>query len=198
MKIKVLVIVGLLSSLANAQQTSAPFGIPMNAAKQQIVKLGGVFDDKNGNWRLTNPPIPNAGFESYLIKYSDKYGICQITAVGKDILSSEYGDAVKSQFSAMRKIVQNKYGSDKNYDFLHAGSIWDEDKYWMRSLEQDERSLVSFWNKGANSKLPNDIGEIVLSANALSSTKGFLRLSYRSPNYEACADDVAKPSNDGL
>lgn len=198
MKTRILLLGALMLGLSSAQQVSSPFGIPMNSDRQRIITLGGIYQEEFKTWKIVAPPVANNAFDFYTISYTEKFGICQISAIGKTINTTPYGQGLKEQFASLRTALASKYGQDKNYDFLHANSIWDEDKYWMRSLEQNERSLASFWNVGSGAKLPADMKEVVLVARALSSDRGYVNVFYRSANYDLCRSELEKASTNGL
>lgn len=191
-----LVVLGF-SNIASAQTASA-FGIDRGLSIQKLVSLGAVYNSKDKSYRLNNAPKSNNSFDYYVIKATEKHGVCAVTGIGTDIITNEYGDKVKSQFSALKSALNTKYGVSKDYDFLHSKSIWDGEKYWMRSLEQDERSLASFWDKDGGANIPNGLFGISLIAGALSSTKGFINVRYEFDNYQSCKAELEKANTNGL
>jgi len=60
----------------------------------------------------------------------------------------------------------------------------------MQALDQDERTLSAYCAAEEKSKLPADLTSISLSANALSSTEGFIIVSYEFKNMKACTDEM--------
>ena len=64
---------------------------------------------------------------------------------------------------------------------------------FMMSLTQEERYLSSFWpEEDSNRRLKENIKMISLSANGLSSHKGYINLGYEFENFEQCKADDEK------
>lgn len=172
-----------------------PFGLAMGMT---VDMFGDQLDlQENGIYLLDNPPKPNRKFEKYALKISDNAGLCWIKGIGKDISTNGHGFQVKSEFEELETALSEKYGKPRKIDFLTAGSIWDDAKYWMRSLQKQDRYLISSW-KGGKKALPYDLSEIDISANATSGDTGYLTVEYAFSNKEMCDEELKKGENAGL
>lgn len=138
-----------------AEIGSGPFGLPMGATLTQLKVVDKLVPVPNvpGSYLVRAVPKPHGAFESYVLAISETSGLCKIAAIGKDIESSSFGTEIQSAFAALDQALQEKYGNRKNFDFLRAGSIWDEPKDWMMGLLKKERVLSSYWDKEEGSVL---------------------------------------------
>lgn len=160
---------------------AGPFGFWPGMAKQQIIdKLGqnAITEAKGDVLTVNDAPRPYSGFEEYVLVIDPKRGLVKIHAVGKDISTSVYGDELKRAFNSLEESIASGYGESKRYDFLRAGSIWDESKDYMIGLLKKERTLESFWPNNDSTKLKGQVTIIDLEAKALSQGKGYLVLDY--------------------
>lgn len=165
---------------------AGPFGFDPGMTKQQIIdELGqnAIKEAKGDVLTLDNAPRPYAGFEEYVLVIDPKRGLVKLDAVGVDISTSIYGDELKNAFNSMEESIESGYGESKRYDFLRAGSIWDERKDYMMGLLKKERTLESFWPNNDAIKLKGQVKNIDLEAKALSQEKGYLVLSYEFVGY---------------
>ena len=58
------------------------------------------------------------------------------------IEANPYGDELKRKFDDLKSILSEKYGKGEKVDYLKSDSIWDDPKYYMRSLKDNERELA--------------------------------------------------------
>ena len=58
------------------------------------------------------------------------------------IEANPYGDELKRKFDDLKSILSEKYGEGEKIDYLKSDSIWDDPKYYMRSLKDSERELA--------------------------------------------------------
>jgi hypothetical protein len=165
-----------------AQSQDGPFGFHRGMTKEEVVRLVGAGavmanrnDDDNDMLRLRSAPKPYESFEEYDLKFSPT-GLVKVFAVGKDIRTSSYGSEVRESFTQIQEALTQTYGKPSNtFDHLRYGSIWNEPRDWMMGLLKKERTLDYFWMTGP---YPNGITSIELEANALSSEKAYIVLSY--------------------
>lgn len=170
-----------------------PFGIKMGMTREDLITMGcnpQLTSTGNPHWYKITPPKPHPSFNLYVVEISKNYGVFVILAIGKDITTSAYGEAVKNEFDKIKEQVSISYGQSIDFDFLMPGSIWDEPNEWMRALEKEERVLASFWNSESGATLPYDISGIGLSARALDSSTGYLALRYESQDYDKAKAEV--------
>lgn len=197
---KLLILMATLElSIAAAQTTTAPFGIPMGTTVAQLKKMGAVPSTDSQIYVLTDPPIKNANFERYLIRAGQKSGVCKIVAIGKPINTSSDGSGLRSAFVSMNNVLNTKYGSaTEKFDFLKSGSIWDEPKDFMMGLVVDERYYNNYWVADKGARLGNNISIMALEGNARTSTQGYITVGYEYKNLDSCTKEKASTDGNGL
>jgi hypothetical protein len=175
--------------------SAGPFGLERGMTKEQIIKIIGqkaVKEIKGDKLVTTTVPTPHDAFESYSLIISPKLGLLKIIAVGKDIDTSVYGDQIRSSFSEIKEAVSKVYDGRQDFDYLQAGSIWNEGKEWMMGLLRKERSLITFWQPTGQ---PNHIVDIQLEATALNQERGYLTLSYEFEGWSSYLDSQRDQKN---
>lgn len=151
-----------------------------------------------GLYLLKSVPTPHPAFESYVVKVGPTTGLCWVKGIGKDIQVSSYGLDLKSAFTEMKGKLDKVYGQSDLTDRLFPGSIWNEPKDWMMGLLKKERYLLAGWNEKSHAKLPANLTQVGLMANATRSDKGYISLEYYFSNKDACDAEVAKQADTGL
>jgi len=169
-----------------------PFGIKMGMTLDDLIAMGcnPKVLSNNPHWYFITPPKPHPSFDRYSVEISKNYGVIAIVANSKDIKTSVYGEGVKDEFDKIKNQVSISYGQSKDFDFLKAGSIWDEPKDWMMALKQGERALGAFWTREFGSILPDDISIIGLRAEALDTSTGYLILRYESADFTKANTEI--------
>ena len=187
-----------LLSMFSLQVLAGPFGLEQGMSLEQIkkiAKLGKV--DKFHYFAKTLPKGSNE-IKLYMLKITPTEGLCKIVAVTQDVPTNPNGEELRDEFDSYVKILSEKYGrvpASNKRDFLHAGSIWKDSKYWMRSLGDSERTLQYFWDT-EKSKLPDSISFIILKAlvGAKEISPGFLHIVYEFNNIDKCLKTVESDS----
>jgi hypothetical protein len=151
---------------------------------------------------LKTAPKPHPAFEGYIVTISPEKGILKVTAIGVDVQTNGFGSELRTHFSEMRDAVSGNYGNPtKDYDFLSAGSLWKEPRYWMMGLLKKERNLDAYWiskkthPESGSVELSNDISIIALGAIATSLEKGYLKLGFEFEGWESYLDDKKAKQN---
>lgn len=198
MNIKNLIFIVLAFSATQA--SAGPFGLDKSMSLPELEKQGRFVEEKEQYWfkarRLSNG---NDNFEEYSVLVVPGYGLCKIIAVGTDINSSSYGDELRSRFKDLSDALNAKYGAPSStYDFLRSGSIWDEGRDFMMGLAKKERTLTHFWQSAKGVALKDNLSAISLAANALSSSKGYLVLTYEFDNIDSCMSARKSKANSNL
>lgn len=182
-----------------------PFGLKMGLTIEQITAA--IPDLKAATphiYSTSEPPKPHDSFGNYLLLTSATTGLCKITAVGKIIQTSQFGDELRYAYKNMKAALAERYGKPtSDYDFLKNGSIWNESKYWMMGLVKKDRVVATYWEKntGTHAKgadLPNDLASISMEASADGTNDGHVTLRYEFSNEEACVDALKKEKNKAL
>ncbi|MGE5570922.1 MAG: hypothetical protein ACM3S5_17955 [Rhodospirillales bacterium] len=169
--------------IAHAQATSTsqgPFGFRPGMTRDEVIRLVGTGvvekTEDPDDLLLKTAPRPHSSFENYLLTFSRDRGLVWLKAIGRNIRTSSYGNELQVEFRAVREAISGNYGEAKTYDFLRAGSIWDEPRDWMMGLLRKERILTAYWLD--RSRLSNHVQGIRLEAKALSTGQGYLVLTY--------------------
>ena len=173
--------------------------------REQIIHLVGANNveqccSKGDNLVLNTAPRPHPAFAVYKLYISPVDGLLKISALGEDIRTNSFGEAVRAEFSEMREAVISNYGQpSKDHNFIRAGSIWTEPQYWTMSLFKDDRFLDSYWTavgaKGGTLELPNKISLISLSTRLTSPERGYLILNFEFDGWDAYLDALNAKRN---
>ena len=134
----------------------------------------------------THLPTGNSLFDDYRLIITPKSGLCKITAWISEINDSPYGDSTRARYDSLYGALSAKYGNSKSFDFLRAGSIWNNSREWMMSLYQNERTLAAFWDAEEGSKLPGNLQGIRIKVAASSSSTSMISVSYEFKNAKSC------------
>lgn len=175
------------------------FGFKMGASPASI--SGAEIVDQTGpltTYSVKNAPVGHSEFESYAIVASKKNGICKVMGIGKNHVNDSYGVSIKTVFAQISKSLKEKYTGGEEYDFLHAGSIWNEPRDFAMSLRQNERSLALAIDRSNAANLTDDIENIMLSAKTVSSSTTYLTLSYEFRNFQDCLAERDDANSSGL
>ena len=191
----------IAATLFTAFNTIAgPLGLDKGMTLDELKKQG-AFASGNQQFVYTAKTIMNGhpDFEAYSVILTPEQGLCKIQAVGKDIETSGYGTELQGKFKDLIDALSSKYGAPgDNWDFLHAGSIWKEPQYWMMGMIKKERTLSAGWSKPKKSNLPHSLESILVQVAALSSNKGYIRISYEFDNIDACMAVLQAKKNSSL
>jgi hypothetical protein len=185
--------VALCPSGAQAQgaSDSGPFGLRFGMTRDEVLQLvgkGAIKSEKDDTLRLTAVPRAHPDFEEYVLVFSPQQGLLKIVAAGKTIQTNGYGRDVQLAFGDIRDAISKNYGAAKTLDNLRSGSIWDEPREWMMGLLKRERTLAAVWESDSARAL--HLSGIVLEAYALSTEKGYLKISYEFEGWDKYVDSL--------
>lgn len=174
-----------------------PFGLKQGLTPDEVRAVTALTSgDTPGMYTAATVPSPHVAFESYVLGFSSKSGLCTITAIGKDITAGSYGTEVISAFDDLESALQKKYGPDKKYDF--AGGIMDDPQYWMMALSEKNRTLAAVWNKESKATLPPSLSSIGLEARGSDINTAYINLRYEFSNVADCESEAKQEQNKGL
>lgn len=158
---------------------AGPFGFERGMTKAQVISLVGksaVKEDSDGVLELTSAPKPHPDIDDYFLMISPAKGLVKILAVGKTIESNQAGDQVRSKFKDLKQALVARYGAPApDWDFVHTGSLFKEDRYFMMSLKEKERTLAAAWEFSSSS---DGLQNALVEANALNIEKGYISVAY--------------------
>ena len=171
------------SSSLPAQEIKGPFGLCRGMTQEQVIQVvgkGAVMEAKGADLMLSTVPKPHPAFSSYSLSFSPRDGLLRIVALGKNIRTNDFGDALRSSFVEINDTISQTYGQPTiTLDHVRAGSIWNQPQDWMMGLVQKER-LVARWKTA----LPNRIHEIRLQAIGITPGLGYLGLGYEFEGWD--------------
>ena len=179
----------LQAGTGQAVPNQGPFGLQSGMTKEQVIQLVGadaVKENGEDSLLLTSAPRPHPSFELYSLIFSPAQGLLKLTAIGRSIQTSSFGNELHNSWPEIRDTVVKTYGEPKTFDYVRTGSLWKEREDWMMGLLKKERVLAAYWD--LKSRLPNHISFIKLSAEALSTEKGYLALGYEFEGWESYVD----------
>ena len=168
---------------------AGPFGLEQGMSLEQLKKNAQIQEVTKFNQYTKSLPMGSKEMDGYIFLSAPNIGLCKVTALSKPITSNPNGSELKIEFNSYAKILTEKYGAPSTkHDFLHSNSIWKDPKYWMRSLNQNERELVHYWTTTANRPLPDSLQGIALGAEAASTSSGSLTIQYEYKNMTKCLE----------
>ena len=197
--------IGVLALFSPVFAQKGPFGLERGMTREQIIHLVGANNveqssSKGDTLVLNTVPKPHPAFELYKLYVSPADGLLKISALGEDIRTNGFGEAVRIEFSAMREAICSNYGQpSRDYDFIRSGSLWTEPQDWTMGLLKQDRDLESYWMsvgvKMGTLELPNKINVITLNARVTSLERGYLRLNFEFDGWDAYLDSLNAKQN---
>jgi hypothetical protein len=167
---------------------AGPLGLDMGQPLAALSKSMQLKKDRGFVYTTRATPRPHADFESYQLMVTPEHGLCKIGAIGKTIQTDASGETLRHKFDELEAALSRMYGRSDRIDQLDAGSVWQDDRDWMRSLRKEERSLTSFWLSSDSNKLPDRVVAVSLEAKAIDTHRGWIALNYEFANASSCLD----------
>ena len=183
----------LASGIAQAGPFGLDMGTPLTVLRKQLPLKpeGRVY----AYWSPTVPK-PHESFDTFMFLVTPGQGLCLIRAAGKDVRTSVYGTELKTQFETVSSALKSRYGKpSSDFNFLKAGSIWNEPRDWMTALHNKERTLAQFWT---GEGLPDDLAAVSLEAVADDTRTGWVVLEYQFKNAIECIEERGAKKNSSL
>jgi hypothetical protein len=180
-------IVSVLSLALPTLAEAGPFGVDLDNFRPEAYDCEKQENSFLMVCKKFSKPHPDV--EAYFIKYIPEIGVCYIKAVSKDIIDSRYGRKLQSSVDEIHNQLKGKYGDATLYDYLNAGSIWDEPEDWMMGLRKNERQY------GYEQDLKSPIDGVIqfgVYANATSQDTGYWSAQFITPLASACEDAETK------
>jgi hypothetical protein len=153
-KVLLLFAVVLMSSVLYAQASDRPqpFGFHVGMSQQEAISAVGKSAVKAGSPQpqiygsslgLATAPKPNRLFDHYQLKFSAD-GLIEVRAYTSGIPSADNGAQVRDEFDELRKLITNKYGEPKCFDYRDSGASERPD-FFMMYLKDKEQHLNCYW-----------------------------------------------------
>jgi hypothetical protein len=120
-------------------------------------------------------------------------------AVGVDIPSDSFGQAIKSAVDRVRDDLEVRYGQPQALDLLTPGSIWNDPQDWLMGLVKGERSYAFFWERPANAdpKVWRGVKSVSTYAGA-SGQQGWVSIEYDFDNGNRCDEALKRQAAKAL
>ena len=170
---------------------AAPFGVEMGALISTLADVKPVAGA--GDLYRFRPSTPHPEFESYAVLAPADLGVVRVVGFGHGYPGDLSGASVRLSAESLVVDLTARYGTPQKYDFLHAGSIWDDVGDWTMGLFQHQRTLVWAWT-------PHDttIESVMLEAVAYTSATPALNLTYEFTNAKGYFDRKKKAADGAL
>ncbi|HPL94981.1 MAG: hypothetical protein PHS04_15935 [Tissierellia bacterium] len=180
---KKVIVTGVLLTLISFNVFAGPFGIEMGMSLQEVTNLCKSGPKLIGQDLYSIVPLKtNDLFDSYRVRIDPNYGLYMIAAM-IPIKTTEDGAKIKSAFNDLVSNIEQVYGNYEKIDILEPGSKHNKPKDFMTSLAEHERTLMVTWQSPL-STLPTNLKIITVTAEAITSSLGWVDLEYRSDNYD--------------
>ena len=178
---------------------AGPFGMSKGMTLEELKKQGNFSSSGAFQYEANTIKSGHPDFELYIATLTPEHGLCKIGAASKDIQTSDFGTELENKYNRLVEAMSEKYGAPKNYNFLKEGSIWKERRYWMMSLLKKERTLRAYWTSPEQVNLPDSIKAIeVDTLPLLTTSKGYITITYEFNNANACHDFIKAKRNANL
>ena len=155
---------------------TSPFGIELHLPVDNLDVLG---DLGQGKYDVT-PPKPHPGFETYIVQATPSIGVFWVKAITPIIENDAYGNGVRQLKDELHAQLSKRYGPGKSTDQLMMGSIWDEPRDWIQSLNANERTCFVLWERLGSGQWPDDIENIFLGVTGNGIDAANVCVEYRS------------------
>ena len=175
----------------------AVFGTDMGTSLSSLNKQLKLKAESQYLYSTSTLPKGHPDFDNYWLLVTSKHGLCKVTAYIDRVNTNVYGEELILKFGNLETALSSKYGNGKKFDYLRAGSIWNERRDWMMGLLKKDRTLVTYWTKN-ELELPADIAAISLQADARGSDMGSITLSYEFNNSSECVEWIKQQKNSNL
>jgi hypothetical protein len=167
-----------------------PFGIDFGMTLAQVRQISKTPPEHIGDdLYIITPSNTHELFEAYVINIHTTYGVYFIKAISKNISTNGHGTELIGRFNNLVANIEGTYGNYLKRDSLNPESIFNRSQDFSYTLSRGDRELVVFWNRDEGSRLPDNILEIILYAEAKNSSNGYIVIEYYSINYEKIEEE---------
>jgi hypothetical protein len=179
-----------------------PLGLAMGVSIDEL--LGKIASAKssesNPNIYAITPPKSAPGFDRFYAVATKEDGVCKIVAISDVNVVNDTGDQLKSRVNEIAEMVELKYGkSHKKYDFARQDVYRRNPQFFMMALKEDAVTYGFDWVSQVNKvKLPSDLEEINVFANASKMSEGWVSLEYIFKNFKSCQANIKKAKSTNL
>ena len=162
-----------------------PFGFDFGMSLEQVKRISRTTPENIGDDRYVITPLDTHElFEVYVMRIHPAYGIYFIKATSRNISTNGHGTELIEHFNNLASNMEISYGKYLRIDRLNPESLFPGSQNFMHALSKGDRELAVFWRRSEGSRLPEDILEIIVYAEARTSSIGNIVVEYYSMNYE--------------
>lgn len=148
----------MLAASASAQDRKtqkAPFGLAWGASVEQIKALGVELKNSDGRefgktYLASRVPSVLADQEATFLSFGYDNKLWRIAAVSRQFRNDPYGASVRTRYSELSNLLEQKYGKRTSYERL-GGSIYSQPRYFLAGV----RDGNSTWGAGFNASEVN-------------------------------------------
>lgn len=181
----------------DAALSDAPFGFEISTHPSQY-EFCSPSTTKDA-FICVSAPKPHSSFDEYILWYVEGIGLCKTVALGKAVENDAYGERARDQADRIVRQIEKKYGPPTNkFDFLHAGSIWDEPRDWMLALSRNERTYAYAWTEEKGYISVSNVEVIMLEVRGFDRRAGFIRLAFDFGNISRCSSARNEAESDAF
>ncbi|MCL2380336.1 MAG: hypothetical protein FWC64_01940 [Treponema sp.] len=179
-------------SIISTKAFCGPFGVRFGMSLEQISQISRTVPEPlrdRDNWFLITPPNTHELFDIYLVSIHPVRGVYFIRAVSREIRTNTHGAELIAHFNTLVSGIERIYGSYLRRDRMISDTRLTSSQFFMNTLSRGDRELIVFWHREEGSTLPDDIYEIIISAEAISSFIGYIMLDYYSIYFDAIEEE---------
>jgi len=189
-------LISALIAVASTAASAGPFGLNAGDTVESISKFAKLEPTEDpGIYSVSRLPNGHPDIDDYRLVFGPATGLCKVTAWTPQAEAGVYGDEIRNDFRNWQEALTSKYGAPEKYDFLRAGSTWNEPSDWTTALAKKERILAAFWVIKPPADQVNRMG---LEAVASISGKYMINIQYEFTNFEACRASLLSKKNANL
>ena len=131
---------------------AGPFGLSMGMTLEEVKEACDgktperIFSDEDRYYIY--PKKSHSMFKKYIAWIDDDYGLYYIKAESEYISSNKYGEELKIQFYNFVEKLKKNYGTPEIIDRLIQNTIYKEDYYFWKTLQEGSREVSAKWIMG--------------------------------------------------
>jgi hypothetical protein len=131
-----------------------PFGFSQGMTQEQLAKYGIVKRSQDGATIIVkSAPHGRDDVDASVIVAPPGKGLLKIAAVFRAKSNDPSCTSLRSQFEELATALTEKYGKPAHeYNFVHAGALFEKDHECMMALTREERTLATAWEFGSGTK----------------------------------------------
>ena len=176
----------LLFALLPSAALAGPFGIDLATFDPRAAGCTAIAD----NYYTCAVPAPQPEFETYVVYYVHKVGVCLIKGVSANIVDMPTGMKTRATTNLAAGKLVGTYGPWTDLtDAMAEADVPGDPAAWMQDLTDGKRLYIYYW---ALPEPKDGIAEVYVSAQATNAMVGYYSVEYYTPAYDDC-DKASAP-----